>query len=489
MTVSPSGDPSRAGQNSPENGSSDPKRSALPPETRQRPGRTPSKGGYVEALHPPEEGMAPIGESGVLPPTLSRLPNLDPKRAAKKNSDLTAEPSFQAIAEANRDALESPFSAQDPGEPPQDSPTWEWETERLDPVGTAGPADNDAPAITAPAAATNESPLASGYEQASVPAAAARTEAADRRTPPPRQVDPTAPDGRHWMERFGSQSLVLVVLLMIAATALVTGSQDEDAAPSIDQGASSTEPDGELVGIPESPGRAETPVPPVPPVPPETAEPARPRSPSFAAPSFAGNGQESIGSRGEPSDTADEVKIASGSHASPPAETNSSGPLAAPRANSETTGRETPASDGELPAESPAASFAGPEPSGIRPVSDRGAQSSVPAADDGPEMTAPSETGLKRYRLSKTPFGIDDWSRYLPPPPSEPVAASEPPPASGSAAAMRPASAASLRQADVDGDGKPFDPAGGSANSQPAGFTLPPNASPASSHVNPRSTP
>jgi hypothetical protein len=410
---------------------------------------------------------------------LSRLPNLDPNRTAKKNLELAPDPPLQAIVEANRDALESSASPLEPAEPSHDSPRWE--AGGLHPAESPEATDDEAPPVTEPTGAgdlTSESPKASGHEPPPVPAAAARTEEADRRTARPRQVDSTAPAGRHWMERFGSQSLVLLVLLMIAATALVTGSQDEDGAPSIDQGASSTEPDGELVGIPESPGGTEMPKPP------------HPKTPSLAVPSSRGNGQESTGFRGESSGTADKGKLASGSHARRPAEANSNGPLAAndPQLNRETASQETSDSDGGRPAESPAASFAGPEPSEIRPVSDRNERSAVPAAADGPEAASP-ETGLKTYRLSKTPFGIDDWSRYLPPPPSESVAASEPSSVRGSAAAMRSASAASHRQADAAGDGKPFVPAGGSANPQPAGFTLPPNASPASSHVNPRPTP
>lgn len=354
------------------------------------------------------------------PPTLLRLPNLDPARSMIPDTRSAEASSTSVIPEAPRETSapaaeptpesvrsdEVPFGPIEKPAAATDSPIRSsYDANVLRDDGHANlPTEKLAATLeTDPVEAQPTNPRPTNPQPPRVdgrwypePPASTRDSGSDPRRLPPRQTpvrQDEVPEGRSWMERLGSQSIVLIVLVALAAAAIVAGHQRESGVESPsgvaaedDARVADTHTSGNRRANNLAAARSESPEERLADDPPNT-----PRSPNASSSSGSNQDPEQASAQREHTRSKVAARFA---HQRPFAENR---PLA----------RDSPA---ELNA---------PETSPNRP-SDAARSENLPRKADSPaaadlagsaEPNAPSEP---RYRLSPTPRPVRDWTNYLP---------------------------------------------------------------------------
>ena len=397
-----------------------------------------------------EQSPSPTGRTGdsvVLPPTLLRLPNVVPPGELETRQSLESSGAAAAVrgsTDPNAVSSLSGRTAEIAG--PRDTPSPAIAADPLPPAEASSPVPSPPAGVTPPLGVVKSRPVGpepidsnrrmqgvSPQEKAGVSARerqssidaeppgsgtagaglllptgdstelehrlAERT--ADRPNAPPRRTpvrQGSVPEGRSWMERLGSQSIVVIVLMVLAATAILAGrKRDARPDPALEFGASEerlTTPDTHVAEVP-----ATTSIP----APGSFAiEPPRPRSesPTDKPATDSEAADESLTpefSLNSPVPTFQESVPASRKVESPPG-TGSRGNSLELASESISTADAVERSIGDLaPRNRDSDSRSGPDPLDVADVSD-----------------VKSDAADHSYRQSSTPYAIRDWSRYLP---------------------------------------------------------------------------
>ncbi len=402
---------------------------------------TVSPQGRKPLAEPQSTPAGSVTGSAVPPPTLLRLPDLDPAPRTSTNRRWS-NPTEPATVSDNDPAPKASPAIIPPPLPRTPLPIWEHnppEQQPASPIGTRPAVIPDADQSTrntaaelVPAAEPNLANAAKPTIAARpIPSAAEPSPAATKSESkefPPRKIpvrQGTVPAGRSWMERLSSQSIVLLVLGILAATALLAGRKQgpdrkQAPVPSPEVGSAQealTGPDARIAAEPAPQSRK--------------GQPGDMGQPGDTVSAPAEKNTEA--SENQASETPNAGKHASGE--AEPTGPEPTGPDATPDPGAFALHPPKPANRMEVaraatepepadPHHTPSNAEPGSdaEPAGLSLNGPEPAIDAVESQEADPEADVESTASRESYPKSATPNPIRDWSRYLPNPDTDYVA-------------------------------------------------------------------